>query len=409
MARHDPYSALRHSDFRWLILGHGGMTFAREGQVVMIAWQVFEATGDPLSLGLIGLAEALPLLGFALFAGHAADRYPRRPIAILGALGMLLTSMALLMVTLRPITAGRVWAVYALVFAGGTARSFLRPAVSALGAEVVPRDLYPNAVAWRTSTWHLAAVVGPAAGGLVYGFAGPTIGYATVIAMMALALAAISAIRHRARPASLEEELPLAESLKVGVRFVLRDPVLLGAMTLDLFSVLFGGATALLPIFANMLKAGPQGLGILRAAPAIGSIATSMYLAHRTAVRRAGLLLFVSVAVFGVAIIAFAFSRHFILSFVLLVISGGADAVSVVIRGTLVQSRTPSHLLGRVSAVNQIFISASNEIGAFESGVAARLLGTVPSVVFGGFMTLVVVALTAWWSPQLRRLRDVSS
>jgi predicted MFS family arabinose efflux permease len=320
---------------------------------------------------------------------------------------MLVSSILLLAFTMNPeLLAGNVWPIYGVVFLGGLARSSFRPAVVALAAEVIPRAAYSNAVAWRTSMWHLAAVAGPAAGGVIYGFSGPSAAYVTVIVLMVASFAAATAVRHRGSP-PLAEEVPLAESLKIGIRFVIHEPVLLAAMTLDLFSVLFGGATALLPIFASMLRVGPQGLGVLRAAPAIGSIVTSTWIAHRPPMKRAGLSLLVAVTLYGMAIIAFALSRNFYLSFVLLLFSGSADAVSVVIRGTLLQSRTPDALIGRVSAVNQVFISASNEIGAFESGLAARLLGTVPSVIFGGLMTLVVVVLTAWRSPQLRKLKQL--
>lgn len=408
-AKHDAYAALRHSDFRRLILAHAALTFAREAQIVVVGWQVYEITKDPLSLGLIGLAEALPLLGFALFAGHLADRFPRQPIIVIGTIGMVISSVVLLLFTIYPsMLAGGVWPIYAVVFAGGLARASFRPAVVALSAELIPREIHPNAVAWRTSSWHLAAVCGPATGGLIYGFAGPTAAYSAVIVLMTSSLFASSAIQHRLAP-QIVEDVPLAESLKVGIRFVLHDPVLLAAMMLDLFSVLFGGAVALLPVFANMLGVGPQGLGLLRAAPALGSIMTSTWIAHRPPTKRAGTALLIAVALFGTAIIAFALSRDFSLSFALLLLSGSADGVSVIIRGTLLQSRTPDALLGRVSSVNQVFISASNEIGAFESGVAARLMGTVPSVVFGGCMTLLVVAITAWKCPQLRRLREIHS
>lgn len=410
MSSHDSYAAFRIPDFRWLILGHAALTFAREAQIVVIGWQIYEITHDPLSLGLIGLAEAIPLLTLALYAGHLADRLPRRAMAVAGAAGMALSSILLLGVTARPDLVGGkgIWTIYGLVFLGGCARSFVRPAISALGAEVVPRELYPNAVAWRTSVWHLAAIAGPAAGGLVYGFTSATVSYAMVVVLMLASLVAFMTVKHRVRPVPPEEE-DLLESVKAGLRFVWREPVLLAAMTLDLFSVLFGGATALLPIFAKMLQAGPQGLGILRAAPAVGSIGVGILMAHRPPIRRAGPVLIACVALFGLFMIGFALSTSFLLSFFMLLGSGIADGVSVLIRGVLVQTRAPSHLLGRVSAVNQMFISASNEIGAFESGVAARLMGTVPSVVFGGVMTIVIVALTAWRAPQLRRLNDFHS
>ena len=402
-----PYATLRIPDFRRLLLSHALLTLAREAQIVVVGWQVFALTRDPLTLGLIGLAEALPYIGIALYAGHVADRTERRAMAIGGTIALTLSAVALLVLTVTPgaITAERVWPVYVIVALSATARSFMRPAVFALSAEVVPRELYPNAVAWRTSSWHLAAVGGPAMGGLLYGFKGATLAYIVVIVGMAFSLAAIASVEHRVRP--VPAEMPLGESLQSGIRFVWRDNVLLGAMTLDLFAVLFGGAVALLPAFADLLNAGPEGLGLLRAAPAAGSIVTGMIIAHRPPMRRAGFALFASVAAFGVFIIAFALSRNLWLSFVLLFASGVCDNVSVVIRGTLLQTRTPEEMLGRVSAVNQIFIGASNEIGAFESGVAARLMGVVPSVIFGGCMTLLVVAVTAWRSPQLRRLRNL--
>ena len=401
---HDPYAALRNRNFRWLVLSYGASTIAREGQIVVVGWQVFELTRDPLSLGLIGLAEALPFIAVALYAGHVADRAERRAIALIGTFGILLSAMALLAFTIRGITS--VWPVYLVIFLSGIARSFTRPAVTALSAEIMPREHYANAVAWRTSVWHGAAIVGPALGGLVYGFAGAAVAYAGVCVLMALALAAMAAISHRSAKTE-PEDIPIGESLRIGIRFLLGEPVMLAAMTLDLFSVLFGGAVALLPIFAKLLDAGPQGLGILRAAPAVGSIAVGVLLAHRPPMRRAGLALFASVAIFGLCILGFAVSRVFWLSFAILVASGAADGVSVVIRSTLLQTRTPPHMLGRVSSVNQVFIGASNEIGAFESGVAARLMGVVPSVIFGGCMTLLVVAVTMWKAPQLRRLREL--
>jgi MFS family permease len=404
-----PYAPLRVPDFRKLLLANGTLTLAREAQIVVIGWQVYELTRDPLTLGLIGLAEALPYIAVALFAGHMADRVERRMMAIAGTFGLVISAVVLLVLTVTPgaITAQRIWPVYLVVALSATARSFTRPAFFALSAEVIPRELYPQAIAWRTSSWHLAAVVGPAAGGLLYGFAGPAAAYTVVVIGMSFSLAAISSVTHRVKPAPPAEAVPLGESLLSGIRFVWSEPLLLGAMTLDLFAVLFGGAVALLPAFATLLDAGPEGLGLLRAAPAIGSIATGVIIAHRGPMRRAGPALFAAVAGFGVCMILFALSRDFWLSFLLLLASGSFDNVSVFIRGTLLQTRTPQHLLGRVSAVNQIFIGSSNEIGAFESGVAARLLGVVPAVLFGGVMTLLVVGITAWRVPRLRQLHEL--
>ena len=407
MAVHDPYASLRNTNFRRLIASYFLATIAREAQIVVVGWQAFAITHDPLTLGLVGLAEALPLIAASLYAGHVADRAARRTIALAGTFAMFLSAIALLLFTTSGLIAqGRVWPIYAVIFLSGFARSFTRPAVTALSAEVIERELYPNSVAWRSSSWQLAAVVGPAAGGLVYGFSGPAVAYACVSVMMFLSLVAVWMISHRKAP-ERTEDIPIGESVRLGLRFLFEQPAILGAMTLDLFSVLFGGATALLPIFAQLLHSGPQGLGVLRAAPAIGSLVTGMIVAHRPPMKRAGVALFASVAIFGVTMILFALSRNFIFSFVLLTISGMADNVSVIIRSTLIQIMTPAHLLGRVAAVNQIFIGASNEIGAFESGVAARLMGVVPSVIFGGAMTLVVVAVTMWRSPALRRMKEL--
>ena len=406
--RHDPYAPLRYPNFRWLVLAHGTATVAREAQIVVIGWQIYEVTKDPLSLGLIGLSEALPFVAVALYAGHVADRANRRTISIIGTLGLAISAVALLLFTMRPALLHSVWPIYGVIFASGIARSFTRPAVTALSAELIPREIYSSAVAWRSSVWQGAAIAGPALGGMLYGFSGPKLAYGVVVALFAGALLALMAITHQSEPLPATET-SVGESLKVGLRFLWRQPVLLAAMTLDLFSVLFGGAVALLPIFATILGAGPQGLGILRAAPAVGSLIIGLYLAHRPPFRRAGPTLFIAVAVFGLTMIAFAVSRNFALSFALLTLSGVADNVSVLIRGTLMQMLTPRELLGRVAAVNSIFIGASNEIGAFESGVAARLLGVVPSVIFGGCMTLIVVVSTAAASPRLRRMREIEN
>jgi MFS family permease len=409
LPRHDPYASLRIPNFLWFIAGLLAMNLATQLQAVVVAWQIYALTHDPLSLGLIGLAEALPFIGFALPAGHVADRAHRLRTTRLAMIALLGCSIALLGFTLRPgmVHSGRIWPIYLVIVLSGVARSFLQPARTALSAEVVPRELYPNAVTWRSSTWQLAAVLGPALGGLIYGFGNATAAYAVDVTLMALALLAIARIRHLPEAMRLSDA-SVWESLASGVRFVWNHSVVLGALTLDLFSVLFGGATALLPIFAaEILHVGPQGLGLLRAAPAAGAVGMSLVLAHRPPLRRAGRTLLINVALFGLAMIGFGLSRNFLLSLVLLAASGMVDTVSVVVRSTLLQVLTPNHLLGRVSAVNAIFIGSSNEIGAFESGVAAKLLGTVPSVVLGGMATLAVVGMTAWRVPELRRLKEI--
>ena len=407
--RHDPYVSLRNPNFRWYVGSSVAFTLGAMIQAVVVAWQVYALTKDPLSLGLVGLAEALPFIGAALYAGHIADRHNRKLLAMTSMAVQTACAVALLALTVTPgaLHLGRIWPIYAVMLVSGLARSFQTPARTALGAEIVPRETYANAVAWRSSLWQFAAVIGPALGGMLYGFSGAVASYATELVLCAVAFLLYAQIDYTPKTA-VAREGSVGYNLTVGIRFLLGQPQLLGAQVLDLFSVLFGGAPALLPIFAaEMLHVGPQGLGILRAAPAAGAVVMSVALTHRR-LRHAGGRLFIAVAIFGLCWVLFAISRSFWLSLALLALSGMADNVSVVIRSTLLTIRTPEHLLGRVSAVNQIFIGSSNEIGEFESGVAARLLGAVRAVVIGGVITLGVVGVTAWKVPALRKLDDLT-
>jgi MFS family permease len=294
--------------------------------------------------------------------------------------------------------------VYAVMFASGIARSFLQPTRTALSADLVAREQYLNAITWRSSTWQFAAVVGPALGGLLLGYAGATTSYVVATGLLLCSSAAMTLISKRERPETTRDAATFGHLVE-GIHFLRKQPMLIGALTLDLFSVLFAGAEALLPIFAtDILHVGAEGLGILRAAPAVGSVLMSIYLSFNPMKRKAGWAMLISVALYGVCISAFGLSTSFLLSVVLLALSGMFDNVSVVMRGTLLQTLTPNHLLGRVAAVNAIFIGSSNEIGAFESGVAARILGTVPAVIMGGVVPLIVVSIIAWRVPSLRRL-----
>lgn len=386
------------------------MTAASQLQAVVVGWQVYSITHDPLSLGLIGLAEALPFIAVALPGGYLADRLNRRTLSVVSLCVLALCSLGLLGLSASPALLERtgVAPIYALIFVSGVARGVLQPARSAMSADIIPRSMYENAIAWRSSTWQTAAVIGPAVGGLLYGYSGPVAAYAADVAVTLFAVFGFMIVRYDPSERS-SRELSVFEGLLSGLRFVWREPVILAAMSLDLFSVFLGGAEALLPVFASeILKVGPQGLGILRAAPAAGAVLMGVYLAHRGPIERAGRAMLVAVATFAVAIIAFGLSRSFALSAVLLTVSGMADNVSVVIRSTLLQLLTPPEMLGRVSAVNSVFVGSSNELGAFESGVAARLLGTVPAVVLGGAAALAVVGLTAKAVPQLRRLGRIN-
>ena len=387
------------------------MTIGAQIQVVVVSWQIYAITHDPLSLGLIGLSEAVPYIGLALFAGHLADRLNRHRVSLVALAVLVLVAFALLVFSLDSgwMVAHGVWPYYGVIAVSGLARSFLQPSRNALGAELIPRELYPNAVAWRSSTWQSAAVIGPALGGLLYGFATATIAYIVQAVLMVFALAAFAVIAYERKTAATVRE-PIGQSLAGGIRFVWTERALLGAQTLDLFSVLLGGAEALLPVFADqILHVGPEGLGILRAAPAAGAVIMSLFLAHRPPFKRAGRTLLLAVGTFALCIVGFGLSRSFLLSMAFLLVSGMADNISVLVRSTMVQVLTPQHLLGRVTAVNSIFIGSSNELGAFESGLTARLFGTVPAVLLGGFASLGVVCLVAVTIPSLRRMREIVS
>ncbi len=403
-----PPGPLSIPSFRWLIVSLFTLTLASQIQGVVVAWQIYAITKDPLALGLIGLAEALPFLAVALFAGHLADTRSRWGIALASIAALLACGLALLLLTLAPPFAGLEWAIYGVIVASGVARSFLGPARVALSAEIVPRELFPASVTWRTAIWQVGAVSGPAVGGGLYALGEEKLGYGVTVALIVAALVFQVAVRVPPRPVVPSED-SIWTSLREGLGFVLSQRVILSAISLDLFAVLFGGAVALLPIYADeILKVGPEGLGLLRAAPAAGAVVMSVILTHRAPFESAGRTLLVSVAAFGACMIGFGVSTSFWLSLGLLALSGAVDYISVVIRHTLVQVLTPERMLGRISSVNAIFIGSSNEIGAFESGAAARLLGTVPSVVVGGAITLGVVAITAWRVPELRQLRRIA-
>jgi predicted MFS family arabinose efflux permease len=384
----------------------GAVFVATQVQSTVLGWQVYQLTGDPLSLGLVGLAEALPFLALTLLGGWEADRRDRRALSLWSLAAVGLSGAALLVASLLPLrSAAPLYAAQALA---GVGRAFFRPASAALGTELVPREHYHNAASWRSSLFHTAMVLGPALGGGLIAAGGPRVTYALVLVLSALGFLLLARVQARPRPAAAAREEGVLSALADGVGFVAGQPLLLGAMSLDLFAVLFGGATALLPVFAaEVLAVGSVGFGILRAAPAAGSVAMSLVLARVGELKRAGPTLLSCVALFGITWMAFALSRSYALSVGLLVFGGALDNVSVVLRSTLVQSWTPQEKMGRVAAVNGFFIGSSNELGAFESGLAARLLGLVPSVLFGGAMTLVTVGAVAWRAPALRRLRRI--
>ena len=405
--KHDAYAVLRVRDFRLFLSFRFFTTIAFQMQSIIVGWQVYQITKDPLALGLVGLAEALPNIASALFAGNAADKYNRKKIIIWFLILFLCGTVALFLFTLPSIgILGKlgVLPIYLVVALSGVARAFLYPAIIALMAQLVPRHMYTNSSTWNSMIWHIGAITGPAIGGMVYGFAGVRAAYTSVLVFLLLSFSLLVFVKNR--PAPLVEKIEtLFQRLSGGLKFVFRNQVLLGAMSLDMFGVLFGGAVAMLPVFAaEVLNVGPQGLGILRAAPMAGAVIMAGILAYKPPMVRAGKYLFVAVAGFGASIILFALSRNFYLSLALLMMSGMFDNISVVIRAATMQLITPDEMRGRVASVNSIFIGSSNEIGSFESGLAAKIMGLIPSVIFGGGMTLLIVLFTSRFAPKLRAL-----
>ena len=400
-----PSYPLHNPAFLKLLAFRVSITFSYQIMAVVVGWHIFQITRDPLSLGLIGLAEVIPYFCTALFAGYAVDHYSRRMFGVMASVVLVINALVL-----AAIAAG--WLlranesslfIYASIACVGFARAFIGPSYSALFALVLPRQQFARAASIGSVVLQTGLVLGPAIGGGVIALAGISAAYA-VSALFALAAAiAMLALKVKQPPAT--DSTPVFASIGQGLRFVFNNQIMLGAQALDMFAVLFGGAVAMLPMFIHdVFNYGPEGLGILRAAPAVGAIATGLWLTRHPVNRHAGRILLIAVAGFGFSIIAFALSGNFWLAAFLLMISGICDGVSVVVRSTIMQLVTPDELRGRVSAINGIFIGSSNELGAFEFGVMARLLGLVPSVIFGGVMTIGVVGVVAKWAPKLRRL-----
>ena len=401
------YEILKLKDFRFYLSFRLFIVLALQIQTVAVSWQVYRLTHDPLSLGLLGLAEVIPAIGLALFAGYFVDRSNRKNVVLLSTCALVGVSLVLAIPNFlaHPLS-GSLWVrlIYGAIFFSGVARTFMTPAQFAFFGQMMPREHLVSGSAWGTTSWQVAAAVGPALGGLITGAWGFRVSYVVSFVFLLVAFGLFSQIPRRESPKVLHTENRV-ESLLLGLRFVFRTPLLLSALSLDLFAVLFGGAVALLPVFADqILRVGPQGLGVLQAAPSVGSLLMSVYMAHYPPREKAGPTLLSAVAGFGVCMVFFALSKSFVFSVCVLGLSGVFDNVSVVVRGTLLQLLTPDNMRGRVSAVNSIFIGSSNEIGAFESGITAKFMGTIPSVIFGGVMTLVVVATTFWRVPRLRTL-----
>ena len=377
-------------------------------QSVIVGWQIYQLTHSALSLGMIGLSEAIPFLSISLFSGHVADVVNRKKIILITNFIYFLCAFGLLLISTSYhfiLAEYGVSPIYFIIFITGFARGFLSPAQAAYASQLVPRELFGNASTWNSLAWQTAEVTGPAVGGLIYGFSGVGSAYTIVFIMSGVAFLFFTLVTKKPLPERKAEE-SIWQSLSHGLKFVFNDQIILSAITLDMFAVFFGGAVSMLPIFADkVLHIGAKGLGFLRASSAVGEIIMSVVQAHYPMFKNAGRNLLFCVFGFGVSIILFAISKNFYLSLFLLLLSGMFDNVSVVIRATIIQLFTPDEMRGRVSAVNGIFIGSSNELGSFESGLAATLMGLVPSVIFGGSMTLIVVATIRSFAPKLKKLR----
>ena len=394
-------AALRHADFRRYQAARFASLLGTQMQGVAVGWQVYSLTGKPLDLGWVGLAQFLPAAVFWPLTGLVADRFDRR--SVLASCHTVLGICALLLVWLSQMQAPSLAAIYAVLVVVGAARAFGGPAGHALSPNLVPRAELPNAIAWGSTIFHLAIATGPALGGVVYGASSARTVFVVHALLELSSVGMLVSLRTQSRGGANEDDA--VGQVAAGLRYVFRRKILLGAISLDLFAVLLGGAVALLPIYArDILHSGPTALGLLRSAPAVGAAVMAVWLAARPLVRRTGVVMFASVFVFGAATVVFALSKNFGLSLAALGLAGAADMVSVYVRHSLVMLETPDEMRGRVAAVNLLFIGASNELGEFESGVTAAWLGTVRAAVLGGVGTCAVVLVWAGLFPELRRV-----
>ena len=398
-------------DFRRLLLSRGLITMALQVQAVIVGWQIYQIKQEALLLGLIGLTEALPAISCSFFAGHLVDVSKPSKIYKISLLILTLNTFFILGAVLPYFhfeSEGQLLILFMGIFISGAARSLTSPSAFALIPQIVPRPLFSAAAAMNSSTYTFAQIVGPALGGLIYGFAGPLVAFSLPCLLGLTALFAVyflNPLVSMSKAADRKRESVIV-SILAGMKFVFKNQILLSTMALDMFSVLFGGAVAVLPIFADQVfKTGAIGLGLLRAAPAVGSVLVSIYLSLRPMKLISGSRLLGVIFGFGVATICFAITTNFYFALFFLVLSGVFDGVNMIIRGTIVQLLTPENMRGRVSSLSTIFITSSNEIGAFESGVAANFMGLIPSVIFGGVMTLVVVLSISWKVPALRKTK----
>jgi len=398
---HDPFAALRFRDYRLFFIGYVLSVTGYQMQSVAIGWELYERTSSALVLGGVGLVQVIPVFALTLLAGHVADRFERKLTVMYT---QLMLAIGSLLLAILSYTQGSIALIYGCLFLIGIARAFNQPASDSFLPTLVPMSIFSNAATWSSSAFQLATVIGPALGGVMIAVQNRATDVYIFDAILSIARFGLIALI-ASKPVARLAKAPSLKTLAGGIQFVRHDPIILSAITLDMFAVLLGGAVTLLPIFArDILHVGPTGLGWLRAAPSIGAIGMAIGLAHMPPLQRAGKTLLWAVAGFGVATVIFGLSRSFWLSVLMLTVSGAFDNISVIIRHTLVQIRTPDHLRGRVSAVNSVFLGASNELGGFESGLVSALFGPVLAVVGGGIGTIAVVLTIALLSPKMRRL-----
>lgn len=404
--KHDPYAALRVKEFLFFLNTRFFLTMAIQMQSVIVGWQVYQITKDVLDLGLINLAEALPFIFISFFSGHVADTYNRKSIIVIFTSLLLLCTGALFYFSLENVNVIQKYGtlpIFIVIGCVGIIRGFLAPAFPSFMSQLVERNMYVNTSTWNSTVWHVGSIIGPAIAGFICAISFSS-AYAVNLIFICVAVFSFLFIKSKPLPAKQKSET-IYESLSAGIKFVFGNQIILAALSLDLFAVLFGGAVALLPAFADkILFVGSVELGFLRAAPAVGAVFMAIILAYKPPTKNAGRNLLYAVAAFGLATIGFAYSKNYYLSLFFLFLTGAFDNVSVVIRHTILQLSTPNEMRGRVSAVNSIFIGSSNEIGGFESGVTARLMGLVNAVAFGGVMTIAVVAITSGLAKRLKKL-----
>lgn len=408
-APYDKFAAIKITEFRNLLAGRFLFTMSMRMLATMLGWWVYNLTNDPLAIGMIGLSEIIPAISLALYAGHVIDISEKRRLLLRGLALYILAVFILIALSTKyaPHYLSNHWiaiCIYVTIFGTGIVRAFAGPVLNVMLASIVPREALPTATTWNQATYMSGSISGHAAGGFLIALLGNTGTLSVIACMMMISFVCVFRLKPKP-PITAKGEKRTWESVKEGLSFVFKTKELLGAVSLDMFAVLFGGAVAMVPVYArDILKVGPEGFGMLNAASDIGAICSVLLLTLFPMRKQQGTKLLIAVAGFGICIIVFGLSKLYWISFAVLLLSGMLDGISVVVRGTITQLKTPDNMRGRVMSVNSMFINSSNELGQFESGLTARLMGTVPSVVFGGCMTLMVVAFTWFKAPALRKM-----